>query len=63
MKIIEAARKVTGNMEVRITKDCNGFYRREVRFLPVESWEPNDGWRTDYISNSPLTNDKPYPYH
>lgn len=63
MKIIEAARQVAEGMEARITKDCNGFYHRQTRILPVEPWEPDDGWRTTYISQIPLTNTKPYPYH
>lgn len=63
IKIIEAGRIVGKDIESRITKDENGFYRHETRVLPVESWEPLDGWRVDYISNIPLTNNKPYPYH
>ena len=63
MKIIEAAKTVAENMEARITKDSNGFYHRQVRILPVEAWEPDEGWRTTYISQIPLTNSKPYPYH
>lgn len=63
MKIIEAAKQITVSMEARITKDGNGFYHRQMRFLPVEPWEPDEGWMTTYISQIPLTNTKPYPYH
>lgn len=63
MKIIEATRQIAEGIEARITKDGNGFYHRQTRILPVESWEPDDGWRTTYISQIPLTNAKPYPYH
>ena len=37
-------------IEHRIIRDVNGFYRKQVRFLPLESWENDDGWRTTYIS-------------
>ena len=37
--------------EQRIYKDENGFYNVQIRFLPVEDWEPNDGWRTIFISS------------
>lgn len=37
-------------MEKRISRDENGFYRVQIRFLPVEDWEPNDGWRTTFIT-------------
>lgn len=33
-------------MEERIITDENGFTKEQIRFLPVEEWEPNDGWRT-----------------
>lgn len=36
-------------METRIVKDENGFVKEQVRFLPVEDWEPNDGWRDTRI--------------
>ena len=40
-------------METRIITDCNGFKVEQIRFLPVEDWEPNDGWRTTrYITSS-----------
>ena len=38
-------------MEKRIYKDVNGFYNVQIRFLPVEDWEPNDGWRTVFITS------------
>ena len=41
------------HMEKRISRDVNGFYRVQIRFLPVEDWEPNDGWRTTYITQIP----------
>ena len=37
-------------IESRVIRDINGFYRTQVRFLPLESWENDDGWRTTYIS-------------
>jgi hypothetical protein len=40
-------------MEKRISRDENGFYRVQIRFLPVEDWEPNDGWRTTFITQIP----------
>ena len=39
------------NVEERIYKDDNGFYNAQIRFLPVEDWEPNDGWRTFFQSS------------
>lgn len=40
-------------METRTVVDGNGFTVEQIRFLPVEDWEPNDGWRTTrYISCS-----------
>ena len=40
-------------VEKRIITDVNGFKVEQVRILPVEDWEPNDGWRTTrYISSS-----------
>ena len=38
-------------IEKRIYKDANGFYNVQVRFLPLEEWEPADGWRTVFISS------------
>ena len=37
--------------EKRISKDENGFYNVQVRQLPVEDWEPNDGWGTVFITS------------
>ena len=40
-------------IETRIVTDCNGFTVQQMRILPVEDWEPNDGWRTiKYLSSS-----------
>ena len=33
-------------VETRIITDENGFKKEQMRILPVEDWEPNDGWRT-----------------
>lgn len=33
-------------VESRIITDENGFTKEQIRILPVEDWEPNDGWRT-----------------
>ncbi len=40
-------------MEKRMYRDENGYYRVQIRFLPVEDWEPNDGWRTTFITQIP----------
>lgn len=40
-------------IERRVIRDVNGFYRSQVRILPLESWESGDGWRTTYITNIP----------
>lgn len=40
-------------MEKRIIRDCNGFYNVQIRFLPVQDWEMNDGWRTTYVTQNP----------
>lgn len=37
-------------IEHRTIRDVNGFYRNQTRFLPLDSWECDDGWRTTYIS-------------
>lgn len=37
-------------IEERIIKDANNFYCVQIRFLPLESWEQDDGWRTIYIT-------------
>jgi hypothetical protein len=39
-------------MEKRIVVDANGFKVEQIRFLPVEDYEPNDGWRTTRILKS-----------
>lgn len=36
--------------EKRIRKDVNGFYNVQIRILPVEDWQPNDGWGTVFIT-------------
>lgn len=39
-------------MEKRVIRDENGFWREQIRFLPLEDWNrANDGWRTTYISS------------
>lgn len=62
LRVIEEARMIAPDMEARITLDENGFYRREMRILPVEDWEPNEGWRIDYVSGFPLTLNTSYPH-
>ena len=37
--------------EKRIQKDANGFYNVQIRMLPVEDWQPNDGWGTVFITS------------
>lgn len=39
------------HFEKRIWKDANGFHNVQIRHVPVESWEQNDGWGTVYITN------------
>lgn len=52
MKVLEQ-RKTKTDVEIRIILDDNGFTLEQIRFLPVESWEANDGWRTTrYISSN-----------
>lgn len=41
-------------IERRVIQDANGFYRKQIRFIPLEVWECGDGWRTTYISSVPL---------
>ena len=36
--------------EERIIKDENGLYHLQIRRLPVEEEEPNDGWCTECIT-------------
>lgn len=38
--------------EERIYRDENGFYNGQIRFLPLDAWEPCDGWRTFCCSSS-----------
>lgn len=40
-------------IEKRVIRDANGFWNEQIRFLPLEDWEQNDGWRTTYISSCP----------
>lgn len=37
--------------EKRIKKDANGFYNVQIRMLPVEDWQQNDGWGTVFITS------------
>jgi len=37
--------------EKRISRDENGFYRVQIRHLPVQDWEPMDGWGTVFITS------------
>lgn len=37
--------------EKRIRKDANGFYQVQIRMLPVEDWQPNEGWGTVFITS------------
>ena len=39
-------------MEERIIIDENGFEKEQIRFLPVEEWEQDDGWKTIRIISS-----------
>lgn len=39
-------------IEVRTITDCNGFTKEQIRFVPIEDWEQNDGWRTTRYINS-----------
>lgn len=38
-------------VEKRIRKDENGFYNVQIRHLPVQDWQPNDGWGTVFITS------------
>lgn len=44
--------RIKMKMEKRIVVDANGFKVEQIRFLPVEDWEQNDGWRTTKIIGS-----------
>ena len=37
--------------EKRIKRDANGFYNVQIRHLPVEDWQPNEGWGTVFITS------------
>ncbi len=37
-------------LEERVRQDENRFWVYEVRILPVQDWEPNEGWRICAIS-------------
>ena len=37
--------------EKRIEKDTNGFYNVQVRNLPAEDWQQNDGWGTVFTTS------------
>ena len=37
--------------EKRIRRDENGFYNVQIRILPLEDWEMDDGWRTTFITS------------
>lgn len=37
--------------EKRIRRDENGFYNVQIRHLPVEDWQPLDGWGTVFITS------------
>ena len=37
--------------EKRIIRDANGFYNVQIRHLPVEDWQPNEGWGTVFITS------------
>ena len=37
--------------EKRIEKDANGFYNVQIRRLPVEDWQPNEGWGTVFVTS------------
>ena len=37
--------------EKRIRRDANGFYNVQIRILPIEDWQPNEGWGTVFITS------------
>ena len=37
--------------EKRIRRDDNGFYNVQIRQLPVEDWQPMEGWGTVFITS------------
>lgn len=38
--------------EERIFRNASGFYTGQIRFLPVDPWEPDNGWRIFCCSRS-----------
>ena len=38
-------------IEKMIERDANGFYNVQIRFLPVEDWQPNEGWGTVSVTS------------
>ena len=41
----------SATFEKRVRKDANGSYDVQIRILPVEDWQPNEGWRTVYATS------------
>lgn len=39
------------SFEKRVRLDANHFYQVQIRILPVADWEPDDGWRTVFITS------------
>lgn len=39
------------SFEKRVRLDANKFYQVQIRILPVADWEPDDGWRTVFITS------------
>ena len=37
--------------EKRIKKDVNGSYNVQIRHLPVEDWQPLEGWGTVFTTS------------
>ena len=37
--------------EKRIRRDDNGFYNVQIRMLPVETWQPMEGWGTVFTTS------------
>ena len=36
----------------RLWVDKNKNYHIQIRYVPVYSWEPDDGWRTIYMTDN-----------
>lgn len=36
-------------IERRTITDINGVKKEQIRFVPIEPWEPSDGWRTTKV--------------